>query len=146
MNILILHGPNLNLLGSREPEIYGSETLQELNNRLSKIALDLNVVLRFAQSNIEGELVTLLQEAREDCAGIVFNPGAYTHTSVALRDAIAAIETPTVEVHLSLPAAREDFRQVNMISDVVVGRVEGFGSSSYEFGLRALNDYLCAIP
>ncbi len=146
MKILILHGPNLNLLGSREPEIYGSETLPELNANLSKIATTLNIELRFAQSNVEGELVNLLQDAKTDCDGIVFNPGAYTHTSVALRDAIAAIETPPVEVHLSLPAAREDFRQINMISDVVLGRVEGFGSSSYEFGLRALADYLCAIP
>ena len=146
MKILILHGPNLNLLGSREPEIYGADTLEALNAKLLALATELRIELRFAQSNIEGELVNFLHEAREDCEGIVFNPGAYTHTSVALRDAIAAIDTPTVEVHLSLPSAREDFRQVNMVSDVVIGRVEGFGSSSYEFGLRALADYLCAIP
>jgi len=143
---MILHGPHPNLLGTREPEIYGSQTLEEVNQKLEKLATDLGVELRIAQSNVEGELVNLIQEAQKDCAGIVFNPAAYTHTSVALRDAISAVNLPTVEIHLSVPAAREDFRQVNLISDVVVGRVEGFGASSYEFGLRALTDYICAIP
>jgi len=146
MKFLILHGPNLNLLGTREPEIYGSKTLEEVNESLREIAQESGHELRIAQSNVEGELVTLLQEAGTDCSGILFNPAAYTHTSVAIRDAISGIATPTVEVHLSVPDAREDFRQVNLMSDVVVGRVEGFGHASYAVGLRALMDYICRIP
>ena len=146
MKILVLHGPNLNLLGTREPETYGTDTLQAINNRLSNLAAEIGCELQFAQSNVEGELVTLIQGAASDCQGILFNPAAYTHTSVALRDAISAINVPTVEVHLTVPSAREDFRHINLLSDVVAGRIEGFGATSYEIGLRALARYICAIP
>ena len=142
MKILILHGPNLNLLGMREPEIYGSLTLMDINTRLTEIAAEYHAELVCKQSNHEGDLVDELHDARSWADGVVFNPGAYTHTSIALRDAISAIGIPVVEVHLSNVYAREEFRHVSMISAVCKGKVVGFGWRSYSLGLRALVEIL----
>ena len=138
MKILILHGPNLNLLGTREPEIYGSLTLADINAKLVELAAQYHAELVCKQSNHEGDLVDALHDARSWADGVVFNPGAYTHTSIALRDAISAIGLPVVEVHLSNVYAREEFRHVSMISAVCKGKVVGFGWRSYALGLQAL--------
>jgi 3-dehydroquinate dehydratase-2 len=137
MKILVLHGPNLNLLGKREPEIYGTTTLAEINERCKAVALELHVETGFFQSNHEGELVQRIQDAVGIYQAIVFNPGAYTHTSVALRDAIASTGIPTVEVHLSNIYKREEFRQHSYISGVAAGQISGFGVESYLLGIRA---------
>jgi 3-dehydroquinate dehydratase II len=142
MKILILHGPNLNLLGTREPEIYGSLTLADINTKLTEMAAEYHVELACKQSNHEGNLVDALHDARLWADGVVFNPGAYTHTSIALRDAIGAIGIPVVEVHLSNVYAREEFRHVSMISAVCKGKVLGFGWRSYTLALRALLEML----
>ena len=137
-SILILHGPNLNLLGTREPEVYGHLTLEDINAELISCGRDLGVEVQCFQSNHEGELIDALHEAREWAAGVVFNPGAYTHTSVALRDAISAIEIPVVEVHLSNVYAREEFRHKSLLAPVCLGKITGFGWRSYLLGLQAL--------
>ncbi|MFN2211508.1 MAG: type II 3-dehydroquinate dehydratase [Anaerolineales bacterium] len=136
--ILILHGPNLNLLGQREPEVYGELTLSEIDSRLKKSGENMGFEVRSYQSNSEGALIDALQEAQEWAAGVVFNPGGYTHTSVALRDAVAAIDVPVIEVHLSHVDAREDFRRISLISAVCVGKISGFGWRSYLLALEQM--------
>jgi 3-dehydroquinate dehydratase II len=142
MKILILHGPNLNLLGTREPEIYGSLSLDDINAKLTTLGRELGAEIKCTQSNHEGALIDALQDARTWANGVVFNPGGYTHTSVALRDAISAIQIPVIEVHLSNVYAREEFRHTSMISAVCKGKVVGFGWRSYELGLRGLVDII----
>ncbi|MDR1815979.1 MAG: type II 3-dehydroquinate dehydratase [Clostridiales Family XIII bacterium] len=135
--IAIINGPNLNLLGTREPDKYGTETLDTIRDRILGLASELGVQCAFFQSNVEGELVTAIQQAGA-LDGIILNAGAYTHTSVAIRDAVAAIATPVVEVHLSNVMAREEFRHISMISAVCKGVISGFGAESYLLALRAL--------
>jgi len=137
MNILVMHGPNLNLLGKREPDIYGTITLGEINARLAELARELGAEIAFFQSNHEGELVQKVQDALGVHQAIVINPGAYTHTSVALRDAIASTGIPAIEVHLSNIYRREEFRRHSFVSGVAVGQISGFGPESYLLGLRA---------
>lgn len=140
MKILILHGPNLNLLGTREPEVYGSLTLDDINEKMIALGKELGAEVTCLQSNHEGALIDALHDARIWAAGVVFNPGGYTHTSVSLRDAISAIQIPVIEVHLSNVYAREEFRHVSLVSAVCKGKVTGFGWRSYELGLRGLVD------
>jgi 3-dehydroquinate dehydratase-2 len=135
--ILVLHGPNLNLLGTREPDVYGRETLKDINGRLARIAKAKGVRLQTFQSNAEGALVDRIQKAaREGVGFIVFNPAGYTHSSVALRDALAAVRIPFVEVHLSNVHAREPFRHRSYFSDLAVGTICGLGSAGYRFALE----------
>lgn len=142
MKILILHGPNLNLLGTREPETYGHTTLDDINNELKKLGKELEVDVRFFQSNIEGEIVTEIQKAKNKFQGIVINPAAYTHTSIALRDALQAVEIPAIEVHLSNIHAREEFRKHSYLAPVCIGQISGLKSYSYNLGLTAIVKYL----
>lgn len=142
MKILILHGPNLNLLGTREPEVYGSMTLDNINEKMIALGKEFGAEVICKQSNHEGTLIDALHDARTWAAGVVFNPGGYTHTSVALRDAISAIVIPVIEVHLSNVYAREEFRHVSFVSAVCKGKVTGFGWRSYELGLRGLVDII----
>lgn len=138
MNILILHGPNLNLLGLREPEIYGHLTLDDINERLTAYAAEHKATLRILQSNHEGALIDALHEARTWAGGGIVNPGGYTHTSVALRDAISAVPFPVIEVHLSNTEAREPFRHVSLVAPVCIGTIRGLGWMSYRLALEAL--------
>ncbi|KUO96772.1 type II 3-dehydroquinate dehydratase [Ferroacidibacillus organovorans] len=137
-HILVLHGPNLNLLGMREPEVYGRETLADLDVKLHALADALAVRVSSFQSNSEGALIDALHNARTTCSGVIINPGAYTHSSYAIRDAIAAINLPTIEVHLSNIHAREAFRSTSLIAPVCVGQIAGLGMVGYELALRAL--------
>lgn len=142
LSVLILHGPNLNLLGKREPTVYGVATLAEVNALLGQEAETLSVQLECLQSNHEGALVDAIHAAMDYHQGILINPGAYTHTSVAIRDAIAAVALPTVEVHLSNVYRRESFRHHSYIAPVAIGQISGFGVESYRLGLQALVGYL----
>jgi 3-dehydroquinate dehydratase-2 len=142
MKILLLHGPNLNLLGTREPEMYGSMTLDDINKKMIELGKELGAEIKCLQSNHEGVLIDALQDARTWAGGVVFNPGGYTHTSVALRDAISAIVIPVIEVHISNVYAREEFRHKSLVSAVCKGKISGFGWRSYELGLRGLVDII----
>jgi 3-dehydroquinate dehydratase-2 len=135
--VLVLHGPNLNLLGEREPNVYGSVTLEEINKELQDAAAKQQVELRIVQSNHEGEIVETIQNSRHWAEVIIINPAAYTHTSVAIRDALSAVSVPTIEVHLSNIHAREGFRQASHVSPVAVGVITGFGKNSYLLALQA---------
>lgn len=142
LRILVLHGPNLNLLGNREQSIYGATSLEMIDSSLRRLGDELGAELVIRQSNHEGELVTWIQEARRDCQGIIINPAAYTHTSIAIRDALAAVDLPTVEVHLSNIYRRELFRQHSYVAGVAVAQVSGFGPSGYLLALRGLCEYV----
>lgn len=141
-HILVLHGPNLNALGAREPDVYGHVTLQEIEQHLRELAPRLGCDVEFLQSNHEGVLIDALYQSRSRVGGVLLNAGGLTHTSVPLRDAIAATGVPVVEVHLSNPAARESFRRESLLSGVALGVIQGFGANSYLLGLRALADHL----
>ena len=138
VHILVLHGPNLNLLGTREPTVYGATTLDEINATLKTLGKELGVAVETRQSNVEGELVTWIQQAPSQFQALLFNPAAYTHTSIALRDAIVGVGLPMVEVHLSNIHARESFRRRSYLASVALGQISGFGPQSYALGLRAL--------
>lgn len=138
LSILVLHGPNLNLLGKREPGIYGFETLADINDRLTESAAQMKAKVSVLQSNHEGALVDAIHAAQSIHQGILINAGAYTHTSVAIRDAIAAVALPTVEVHLSNIYRREVFRHHSYIAPIAIGQISGFGAESYRLGLQAM--------
>ncbi len=142
MKILLLNGPNLNMLGLREPEKYGNQTLSYIEEELNKKAKNLDVELTCKQTNHEGALIEEIQQANGKFDGIILNAGGYTHTSVALRDAIAAVSTPIVEIHLTNIHGREDFRHNSLISPVCIGQISGFGAYSYDLGLNAIVEYV----
>ena len=142
MKLLVLHGPNLNLLGQREPEVYGHTTLAEIDARLRELAAQSGATLEAVQSNHEGALIDQIQAARGVCDGIIINPGGFTHTSVALRDALVASELPVIEVHLSNIYAREDFRRESLVTDVAIGSICGLGPIGYQLALEALLERL----
>lgn len=142
MKILVMNGPNLNLLGEREPNIYGGETMKSINDEIYDAARQMGYDVTFFQSNSEGGLIDRLHEARLDCAGVILNAGAYTHYSYAIRDAISAIKIPVVEVHLSNVNSRDEFRKTSVIAPVCCGTIAGFGKYSYILGLYALDNKL----
>ena len=142
--ILVIHGPNLNLLGVREPDVYGTKTLADINQRLKNIAVDNNIKLKIVQSNSEGQLIDAIHQSfEEDIAGIVINPAAYTHYSIAIRDALATVDIPIIEVHLSNIYQREEFRHKSVISPVVTGQIAGFGEDSYILALKQIIKIIC---
>lgn len=141
-NILVIHGPNLDLLGRRQPEIYGSFTLEEINRKIEALARKENIKIEVFQSNHEGEIVDAIGKAKGKFDALLINPAAYTHTSVAIRDAIQAVQLPTVEVHISNIYAREEFRRTSLIAPVATGQICGFGINSYLLGLKAAKDLI----
>jgi len=141
MNVTVIHGPNLNLLGTREPEVYGSQTLSDIDAMLDAEAKTLGISLKTTQSNSEGALVDAVQAAAKWAHAIIINPGAYTHTSIALRDAIAGVKVPTIECHLSNVYAREEFRRHSYVTPVAVGVISGFGAESYRLALHAAKKF-----
>ena len=141
-SILVINGPNLNLLGTREPEIYGSETLRDIKDKMTAKAASLDLTVDFRQSNTEGEIVTWIQDARESFDAIVINAGALTHTSIAIMDALLAVDKPTIEVHLSNIFKREKFRHHSYISPAAVGMITGFGAIGYLMAVDAINDII----
>lgn len=144
LRVLVLHGPNLNLLGTREKSLYGRTTLKAIETQMAKMAKQEKIKLESRQSNLEGELVTWIQEARDRFDAIIINPAGYTHTSVAIRDAIAAVDLPTVEVHLTNIHAREKFRQRSYIAGVALGQISGFGPTGYLLAIKATVEHLRA--
>ena len=140
--VLVIHGPNLNLLGTREPEIYGKMTLEDINHQLFKTGKELGVEISAVQTNLEGEIINHFHQAMATQDGVIINPAGYTHTSVAIRDAIAAIDLPVIEVHLSNVYAREEFRHKSLLAPVCVGKITGFGWRSYLLGLQAMVNIL----
>jgi 3-dehydroquinate dehydratase-2 len=136
--ILVIHGPNLNMLGQREPEIYGDQSLDDINAQLKKLGDELNLELETFQSNHEGEIVSRIQQALGTCNGILINPAAYTHTSIAIRDALSLLDIPVVEIHLSNIYKREPFRHKSLIADIAAARISGFGAQGYLLGLKGL--------
>lgn len=142
MKILIINGPNINMLGEREPEKYGKETLESINNSLKELAETLNMELDFFQSNAEGDIVTKIQNAKTSFDGIIINPAAYTHTSIAILDAILAVDMPVIEVHLSNIYAREEQRHHSLIAKACIGQISGFRANGYKLALMAFKDYL----
>jgi len=142
--IYIINGPNLNLLGTREPEIYGADTLEDIELACIKTAKQDGYDVVFKQSNIEGELVDMIQDARSKASALIINPAAYTHTSVALHDALKTLDIPSIEIHLSQPAKRESFRRRSYVAEAVTGTISGFGANSYQLGMRAAINLLQA--
>jgi len=142
MDLLLINGPNLNLVGKREPAIYGALTLEDIQNELSNLASKLDVKLKFFQSNSEGEIIDCIQNTSNTIQGILINAGAYTHTSIAIRDALLGVAIPYVEVHMSNIYSREEFRQRSFLSDKALGLVCGFGSNSYQLALQGIVSYL----
>jgi len=142
ISILVLHGPNLNMLGTRERSLYGALSLKDVNGAIETFAAQEGIRVQIRQSNIEGELVTWIQEAKDRIDAIVINPAAYTHTSLAMRDAVSAVGIPTVEIHISNIHKREPFRHHSFIAEVAVGQIAGFGVDSYLLGLRAAADLI----
>jgi 3-dehydroquinate dehydratase-2 len=142
MKILVLHGPNLNLIGTREPTIYGNITINEINSAISALALEMGIEVNIFQSNSEGALIEGIHSAIGSYDGILINPAAYTHTSIAIRDALSASALPVVEVHLSNIHSREEFRSRSFIAPIAVGQISGFGPDSYLLGLRAIFNHL----
>jgi len=142
MKLLIINGPNLNMLGVREPEKYGTTTLADIEKELCAYSIELGIDIETFQNNIEGEIINKIQQALGTFDGIVINPGGYTHTSVAIRDAVSSVNLPAVEVHMTNIQAREEFRQKSLIAPVCLGQISGFGQNVYKLGLKALSDYL----
>lgn len=142
MNILLIHGPNLHLLGQRQPEIYGSQTLADIDQHLVEVATQRNIILKIFQSNHEGEIVTTIGQHIDWADGILINPAAYTHTSVAIRDALATIGLPVIELHLSNVHGRESFRHHSYIAPIAIGTIAGFGAFSYDLAIEAMIQHL----
>ena len=140
--IFIINGPNLNLLGTREPEVYGTQSLDDIKDMCIETAQNIGQDVIFLQSNIEGELIDFIQQAGREGVGIIINPAAYTHTSVALHDALKAVNVPSIEIHLSQPAKRESFRRRSYVAEAVHGTISGFGVDSYVLGLQALSNLI----
>lgn len=142
MQILVVNGPNLNMLGTREPEKYGSKTLTQINEEIKQFADEKGVLVEFFQSNVEGEIVSAIQGAKDKYDGIIINPAAYTHTSVAIRDALLAVKLPAIEVHLSNVYSREDFRQTTYTAGVCLGQIAGMGDYGYKLAILGLIEKL----